>query len=283
MNPHAPFRALAPQASASAYSATRTYAKPRYPPDRPPHDSKSGPFRRRESMLLPAPPPAIHASASRRHRTPAPTAPTITSPAPDTSSTGTNPQIRQPAPPASASRTGTGQVPALGSEIRAVGTGCQQPSSGCDHGLMTQNPATPGPTGPTGPDTAGPIAQDEVAGLCSDLIRIDTSNRGDNSGPGERQAAEHVAALLAEVGIEPTILESDKGRASVVARIEGERPDPPRPAHPRPPRRRARARGGLAGGPVLRGDRGRLRLGPRRGGHEGHGRDDAGRRPAADA
>ncbi len=32
LNPHAPFRALAPQASASAYSATRTYARPRYRP-----------------------------------------------------------------------------------------------------------------------------------------------------------------------------------------------------------------------------------------------------------
>jgi hypothetical protein len=32
LNPHAPFEALAPQASASAYSATRTYARPRYRP-----------------------------------------------------------------------------------------------------------------------------------------------------------------------------------------------------------------------------------------------------------
>jgi len=65
-------------------------------------------------------------------------------------------------------------------------------------------------------------AQQEVAGLASDLIRIDTTNTGDDSGPGERMAAEHVAALLAEVGLEPTLLESRKNRASVVARIEGE-------------------------------------------------------------
>jgi acetylornithine deacetylase/succinyl-diaminopimelate desuccinylase-like protein len=71
-------------------------------------------------------------------------------------------------------------------------------------------------------------AQDEVAGLCHDLIRIDTSNPGDHSGPGERQAAEYVAALLAEVGLEPKILESHPKRASVVARIEGA--DPSRPA-----------------------------------------------------
>jgi acetylornithine deacetylase/succinyl-diaminopimelate desuccinylase-like protein len=71
-------------------------------------------------------------------------------------------------------------------------------------------------------------AEDEVAGLCSDLIRIDTSNLGDHSGPGERTAAEHVAALLAEVGLEPALLESHPGRASVVTRVAGE--DPSRPA-----------------------------------------------------
>jgi acetylornithine deacetylase/succinyl-diaminopimelate desuccinylase-like protein len=71
-------------------------------------------------------------------------------------------------------------------------------------------------------------AEDEVAALCSDLIRIDTSNYGDNSGPGERPAAERVAALLAEVGLEPVLLESRPGRANVVARIAGT--DPARPA-----------------------------------------------------
>ena len=44
-------------------------------------------------------------------------------------------------------------------------------------------------------------AQDEVAALASDLIRIDTSNPGDHSGPGERAAAEYVAAKLAEAGL----------------------------------------------------------------------------------
>jgi acetylornithine deacetylase/succinyl-diaminopimelate desuccinylase-like protein len=73
-----------------------------------------------------------------------------------------------------------------------------------------------------------PTAEEEVAGLCADLIRFDTSNPGDNSGPGERAAAEYVAALLAEAGLEPTVLESHAKRASVVARIPGE--DPGRPA-----------------------------------------------------
>jgi acetylornithine deacetylase/succinyl-diaminopimelate desuccinylase-like protein len=58
----------------------------------------------------------------------------------------------------------------------------------------------------------------EALEICRDLIRIDTSNFGDDSGPGERKAAEYVAASLAEVGIESEIIESDSGRASVVAR-----------------------------------------------------------------
>jgi acetylornithine deacetylase/succinyl-diaminopimelate desuccinylase-like protein len=74
----------------------------------------------------------------------------------------------------------------------------------------------------------GTAAQDEVAKLASDLIRIDTTNPGDHSGPGERAAAEHVAGLLTEVGLDPKIFESHVKRASVVARIEGA--DPTRPA-----------------------------------------------------
>jgi acetylornithine deacetylase/succinyl-diaminopimelate desuccinylase-like protein len=77
---------------------------------------------------------------------------------------------------------------------------------------MTANPATA---------QEAQDAQDEVVDICRDLLRIDTSNPGDHSGPGERQAAEHVAALLAEVGLEPQVLESHPKRASVVARIKG--------------------------------------------------------------
>jgi acetylornithine deacetylase/succinyl-diaminopimelate desuccinylase-like protein len=64
---------------------------------------------------------------------------------------------------------------------------------------------------------ARPTAEDEVVDLCRDLIRIDTSNPI----KPERPAAEYVAAKLAEVGLEPTIVESEPGRASVIARIEG--------------------------------------------------------------
>ena len=70
------------------------------------------------------------------------------------------------------------------------------------------------------PDTA---ATDEVVGLLSDLIRIDTSNP---THP-ERPAAEWVAEKLSEVGIEATVLESERGRASTVARIAGSNPDRP--------------------------------------------------------
>jgi Acetylornithine deacetylase/Succinyl-diaminopimelate desuccinylase and related deacylases len=66
--------------------------------------------------------------------------------------------------------------------------------------------------------------EEEVVGLCRDLIRIDSSNAGDNRGPGEREAAEYVAEKLSEVGLEPRILESEPRRASVIARIEGTDP-----------------------------------------------------------
>jgi acetylornithine deacetylase/succinyl-diaminopimelate desuccinylase-like protein len=62
----------------------------------------------------------------------------------------------------------------------------------------------------------------EVVDLCRDLIRIDTSNFGDDSGPGERKAAEHVAGLLDEVGIEARLYESEPGRTSVMATWGGQ-------------------------------------------------------------
>jgi acetylornithine deacetylase/succinyl-diaminopimelate desuccinylase-like protein len=69
--------------------------------------------------------------------------------------------------------------------------------------------------------------EDEVIRICQELIRIDSTNFGDGSGPGERATAEHVVELLREVGLEPTVVESDPGRTSVVVRLEGEDPDRP--------------------------------------------------------
>ncbi|WP_332643463.1 M20/M25/M40 family metallo-hydrolase [Aeromicrobium sp.] len=73
----------------------------------------------------------------------------------------------------------------------------------------------------------GHTPETEVLEICRDLIRIDTSNFGDDSGPGERKAAEYVAASLAEVGIESEIFESESGRASLVARWGNQ--DSPKP------------------------------------------------------
>ncbi|MBD0292399.1 MAG: M20/M25/M40 family metallo-hydrolase [Jiangellaceae bacterium] len=69
---------------------------------------------------------------------------------------------------------------------------------------------------------AGPDA--EVVELCQDLIRIDSVNYGDGSGPTERKAAEYVAGKLADVGLEPVVLESQPGRTSVVAHVAGADP-----------------------------------------------------------
>ena len=48
---------------------------------------------------------------------------------------------------------------------------------------------------------------DEVVRFCSELIRIDTTNRGGGDGR-ERPAAEYVAEQLAGAGLDPVLLES---------------------------------------------------------------------------
>ncbi|MBZ5733952.1 M20/M25/M40 family metallo-hydrolase [Nocardioides sp. TRM66260-LWL] len=82
------------------------------------------------------------------------------------------------------------------------------------------SPSHPDPAHLSDPSTV-PLPEDEVVELCSDLIRIDTSNYGDQDGPGERLAAEHVAALLDEVGIESRLYEPEPGRTSLVAHWGG--------------------------------------------------------------
>ncbi|WHM35696.1 M20/M25/M40 family metallo-hydrolase [Streptomyces sp. BPTC-684] len=66
-------------------------------------------------------------------------------------------------------------------------------------------------------------ALDEVVSFTSELIRIDTTNRGGGD-CRERPAAEYVAERLAATGLEPTLLERTPGRTNVVARIEGTDP-----------------------------------------------------------
>jgi acetylornithine deacetylase/succinyl-diaminopimelate desuccinylase-like protein len=69
-------------------------------------------------------------------------------------------------------------------------------------------------------------AVDEVVELCSDLIRIDTSNTGDpETVTGEKKAAEYVAAKLTEVGYEVEVLDSGApGRTNVFTRLKGADP-----------------------------------------------------------
>ncbi|MEU4209465.1 M20/M25/M40 family metallo-hydrolase [Streptomyces sp. NPDC026206] len=66
-------------------------------------------------------------------------------------------------------------------------------------------------------------ALEEVVRFTSDLIRIDTTNRGGGD-CRERPAAEYVAERLADAGIEPVLLEKEPGRTNVVARIHGTDP-----------------------------------------------------------
>jgi acetylornithine deacetylase/succinyl-diaminopimelate desuccinylase-like protein len=66
-----------------------------------------------------------------------------------------------------------------------------------------------------------PDAEAEVVELVSDLIRIDTSNYGDGTGPGEAEAAEYVEARLREVGLDPERYSCGPRRDGVVVRIPG--------------------------------------------------------------
>ena len=119
-------------------------------------------------------------------------------------------------------------------------------------------------------------AQDEVAELLVDLIRINTSNP---THP-ERPAAEWVAGKLDEVGLRAADHRVRAGSGLCGQPRRRQRSGPSAAAHPRPPRRRSgrSARSGRVD-PFAGEVQGRLRLGSRRGRHEGHGRDDARGRP----
>src|SRR5437868_6129702 len=99
-------------------------------------------------------------------------------------------------------------------------SGAAQETLGQRDGGRSSTGTSEGPAGSTS------MAENEVVGLASDLIRIDTTNTGDpDTLVGERAAAEYVAAKLDDVGFEITYLESGApGRGNVVARLPGADP-----------------------------------------------------------
>lgn len=77
------------------------------------------------------------------------------------------------------------------------------------------------PAEPRDGETTSSPYLDEVVRICQDLIRIDTSNFGGNESRGEPEAAAYCADLMRQAGMEPEIIESEPGRASVIGRLSG--------------------------------------------------------------
>ena len=64
-------------------------------------------------------------------------------------------------------------------------------------------------------------ALSETASIARDLIRFDTSNRGEGDANPEYDAAAYVSRYLEQLGLAPVTIESAPGRASVIARVAG--------------------------------------------------------------
>ena len=72
-------------------------------------------------------------------------------------------------------------------------------------------------------ETAWAAATDELVAIVRDLIRIRSVNPPAPDAPdGELLAARHIAALLADAGLRPEIVEPEPGRGSVHARLRGD-------------------------------------------------------------
>jgi acetylornithine deacetylase/succinyl-diaminopimelate desuccinylase-like protein len=71
-----------------------------------------------------------------------------------------------------------------------------------------------------GTDAAAGEAAAEAVRFTSELIRIDTTNRGGGDAC-ERPAAEYVAERLSGAGLDPVLLERAPGRSNVVCRVSG--------------------------------------------------------------
>lgn len=63
--------------------------------------------------------------------------------------------------------------------------------------------------------------EERVVQYCQDLIRIDTTNFGNNESNGETKAAEYIAEILKTLNIEYQIVGPDKNRSSIIARLPG--------------------------------------------------------------
>ncbi len=68
---------------------------------------------------------------------------------------------------------------------------------------------------------------DATAVIARDLIRFDTSNYGEGKANSETEAAEYMAEHLRALGLKPQLFDADRGRTSVVARVQGRNPDKP--------------------------------------------------------
>ena len=67
----------------------------------------------------------------------------------------------------------------------------------------------------------------DVVRIARDLIRFDTTNYGGGRANSEREAAEYVAAYLADLGLTPELYDAVPGRTNVHARITGTDPSLP--------------------------------------------------------
>ena len=63
--------------------------------------------------------------------------------------------------------------------------------------------------------------EERVVNYCQDLIRIDTTNFGNNESNGESKAAEYIGEILKSLNIEYQIIGPDAKRSSIIARVPG--------------------------------------------------------------
>jgi len=63
--------------------------------------------------------------------------------------------------------------------------------------------------------------EERVVKYCQDLIRIDTTNFGNNESNGETKAAEYIAEILKTLNIEYQIIGPDAKRSSIIAKLSG--------------------------------------------------------------